>query len=161
MGDEVSGLFSSLWNSDTSMFNTILLVIFMLYFLQQHKDLKKKLTNLWNVIQNIKDQLLFGNYIKPAGFWFQSESPMKITQEGNEILKKYKVDQFIEKLEPKLDEYRRYKTKESKLFMELMKFVKEDKQLQEKVYEIIYNTNQPKDLCEKLLALAIRDKIIK
>ena len=106
----------------------------------------------------ITNKLLYNRIIDTDDVLIRSGSPKQITHEGYKILEKYKVPQFVEHIDLSL--FDEFKNDEIKLFVKLLSFVKEDAQANLKVHEIYYNTSVPKSVCEELLALAIRDRIL-
>ncbi len=140
----------------TPLFILFSWVIIWIIFKLKVEPMENALKNLFKTVSNIKEQLLYKRIITPSGDLIQSGSPKKIMPEGYEVLNKYNVDQFINDKVKFVGQ----EDNETKTFMELLSFVRNNEDAKLKVHEIYYNTNIPKSICEELLALAIRDKII-
>ncbi len=144
-----------------------LILIFIGFFSRRVKDLlnlpyrvsniEKEQSRQKSIIQMIKEGLIAKGIIKPV---ISSSSPKAITERGHEILNKHSVNDWLEKECDIVKENDSFKMiDELDIYIKCTEWIK--KKGERKVAEILYETNLSKEDCQELLALAIRDKILK
>lgn len=126
------------------------------FFEAVKQALDLKLTPLSDKLNYIYKALVDKKFIEPLA---TAKSLKQITKKGNELLKKYNVDSYIDENCSLLKDKKLKEKTEVQIFIEANKWIENEGK--EKLTEIILNTNFPESLVKELLGLAILYKVKK
>ena len=122
------------------------------------EDLREVKAELKRVVETlISKGILEPFFEKPI----ESSSPLHITKSGQKMLEKQNVEDFLSKCDLIKKDFK--DVPEIEVFRECLEWVQDPKKEGEKkVFELLYhNSELSRETAQKLLALAIRDKILK
>ena len=121
---------------------------------REQQEQKGMIQKMAQGVQAIREALVEKKIIPPA---VMSESPLKASERGLEILSKNNIEEFLSNC-PLVQNAEKFKEMEElDIYLECFKWVEEN--AVRKIAEIRYNDTLSQEECCQLLAVAIRDKI--
>ena len=125
-------------------------------------DIKEDLKAIKTELKRVVETLISKRILKPlTENYMKQESPLEITESGQNFLKKNNVEDLLSKCDLIKKDFKDASGFE--VFRQCLEWVQDPKNEdgKTKVLELLYNSELSKEKAQRLLALAIRDKILK
>lgn len=118
-------------------------------------SIKKDIGSLKDDTKEIREALIARGILQPFS---KTRSPKQITERGYNLLREYGLDEFLSKCQI-FNENNFEGMKEIEIYKECLNWVEEKEKKMS--FKLTYNSPLSQEECEELLALAMRDKILK